>query len=93
MGWLKEWDKCVFKRANPVKKRRFNDDEEDPYVCYLRVVIADSRPTISVDQEKGYVALSLKMIAHLLTTGDSSVWSTGIWENDSGPHCSATGRL
>lgn len=32
MGWLKEWDKCVFKRANPVKKRRFNDDEEDPYV-------------------------------------------------------------
>jgi len=33
MGWLKEWDKCVFKRANPVKKRRFNDDEEDPYVC------------------------------------------------------------
>jgi chromosome transmission fidelity protein 18 len=32
MGWLKEWDKCVFKRANPVKKRRLHDDEENPYV-------------------------------------------------------------
>lgn len=33
MNWLKEWDKCVFKRANPVKKRRFNDvQEENPYV-------------------------------------------------------------
>lgn len=36
MGWLKEWDKCVFKRANPVKKRRLQDgEEEDPYVDYL----------------------------------------------------------
>ena len=33
MNWLKEWDKCVFKRANPVKKRRFNEaEEENPYV-------------------------------------------------------------
>lgn len=37
MGWLKEWDKCVFKRANPVKKRRMQDDEEEnPYVRSFR---------------------------------------------------------
>jgi chromosome transmission fidelity protein 18 len=28
MGWLKEWDKCVFKRANPPKKRRMADGDE-----------------------------------------------------------------
>jgi chromosome transmission fidelity protein 18 len=29
MGWLKEWDKCVFKRANPPKKRRMGEDNEN----------------------------------------------------------------
>ncbi|ORY29754.1 hypothetical protein BCR39DRAFT_588132 [Naematelia encephala] len=34
LSWLKEWDKCVFKRANPTKKRRI-DDDENPYVDQL----------------------------------------------------------
>jgi hypothetical protein len=56
MGWLKEWDKCVFKRANPVKKRRFNDgDEEDPYVrirACPKAVPADYRSITLADQRK-----------------------------------------
>jgi chromosome transmission fidelity protein 18 len=37
MGWLKEWDKCVFKRANPPKKRRYNEEEEEEvYVSWNR---------------------------------------------------------
>jgi hypothetical protein len=30
LNWLKEWDKCVFKRVNPGKKRRMAD-ENDPF--------------------------------------------------------------
>lgn len=30
MGWLKEWDKCVFRRANPPKRKRFDDQENVP---------------------------------------------------------------
>ncbi|OCF36301.1 hypothetical protein I316_02176 [Kwoniella heveanensis BCC8398] len=29
MNWLKEWDKCVFKRATQVKKRRIDVDQEN----------------------------------------------------------------
>lgn len=29
MGWLKEWDKCVFRRANPPKKRKYGDGDEE----------------------------------------------------------------
>jgi hypothetical protein len=54
MGWLKEWDKCVFKRANPVKKRRFNDDEEDPYVRLSHSSALTSRRTTLADQRRGY---------------------------------------
>jgi chromosome transmission fidelity protein 18 len=32
MGWLKEWDKCVFKRANPPKKRRMADDGDEQFI-------------------------------------------------------------
>lgn len=39
IGWLKEWDKCVFKRANPPKKRRL-DDESNPYVSDRKAQLA-----------------------------------------------------
>ena len=29
IGWLKEWDKCVFHRANPPKKRKFDFEEQE----------------------------------------------------------------
>ncbi|WVQ93642.1 hypothetical protein IAU59_000718 [Kwoniella sp. CBS 9459] len=29
MNWLKEWDKCVFKRATQVKKRRIDTEQEN----------------------------------------------------------------
>ena len=35
MAWLKEWDKCVFKRAAP-KKRKYGLEEEDVYVSRVR---------------------------------------------------------
>ncbi|WVQ78666.1 hypothetical protein IAT38_000753 [Cryptococcus sp. DSM 104549] len=31
LGWLKEWDKCVFKKAPPPKKRRMADDDEPEF--------------------------------------------------------------
>lgn len=30
MNWLKEWDKCVFRRVVPGKKRRIDDRENIP---------------------------------------------------------------
>ncbi|EIW66530.1 hypothetical protein TREMEDRAFT_34848, partial [Tremella mesenterica DSM 1558] len=30
LGWLKEWDKCVFRRVTQVKKRRFDEQENLP---------------------------------------------------------------
>jgi len=59
MGWLKEWDKCVFKRANPVKKRRFNDndDEEDPYVrLYMLFRLILGRLPTQTEREGTFVS-------------------------------------
>ena len=39
MLWLKEWDKCVFRRANPVKKRRFDDQESLPVSIILKIML------------------------------------------------------
>ena len=76
MGWLKEWDKCVFKRANPVKKRRFNDDEEDPYVrrSWGSALTIDGLPWQAKGEGKFYHQAK-RMRLHL---GDPPIRSTGI---------------
>ncbi|WWC60447.1 uncharacterized protein I303_103019 [Kwoniella dejecticola CBS 10117] len=35
MNWLKEWDKCVFKRVQPGKKRKLENENENFVVDYL----------------------------------------------------------
>lgn len=53
MGWLKEWDKCVFRRANPPKKRRYNEEEEEEvYVSSSRgnILLLFQRLILSTDR-------------------------------------------
>jgi len=45
MAWLKEWDRCVFKRIPPRKRKV--DDEENKFVCHSYGRYADDRWTIS----------------------------------------------
>ena len=35
MNWLREWDKCVFKRVVQKKRRLENDPEAKPYIDHL----------------------------------------------------------
>lgn len=57
MNWLKEWDKCVFKRIPPGKKRRLDDPENVPVGAQPASSMFDAdarRSTRSADPENVY---------------------------------------
>lgn len=51
MNWLKEWDKCVFKRAAPSKKRKAGaEEEESPYVSCCDPEVLSSGGAVKYDK-------------------------------------------